>query len=220
LRTPRICLAVPFWPLDAIGNDVLGVREYLIRADYDVTILATWMDKGYERYARHLNLNDPILRSRNTILIYHHSIRWQERERLIESTNARVVIRYHNVTPPHFFDGYDQHYFDECTLGRASTERLAVERIVGPKLNIALGTLHLQPEHLRHTVGMIGAMPPSAPSLRARFGAVLIVLIRRALLWFIPPLKSAHETALSALEAQSRLRHINDLIHAARKDSE
>ncbi len=126
MSKPRICLATPsFWPLDAIGNDVLGMRECLLRAGYDVSILATWMDKSYERYARHLNWNDPILHSRNTILIYHHSIRWQEGERLIENTNARVVIRYHNVTPPHFFHGYAEHYFRECALGIASTERLA-----------------------------------------------------------------------------------------------
>ena len=101
------------------------MREYLIRAGYDVSILATWMDKSYEGYAQHLNPDDPILRSRDTILIYHHSIRWQKGEQLLQNTNARVVIRYHNITPPHFFAGYAQHYFDECTLGIVSTQSLA-----------------------------------------------------------------------------------------------
>ncbi len=103
-----------------------------------------------------------------------------------------------------------------------------VEQIVGPELDIALGTLHLQLEHLRHAVGLIGTMPHSAPRIRARVGAVLIVLIRRALFWFIPPLKSAHEATLAALEAQYRalaeiskaLRHMNDRLHAARNDPE
>ncbi|MGA2183527.1 MAG: glycosyltransferase family 4 protein [Bryobacteraceae bacterium] len=125
MRKPHICLAVPsFWPRDAVGNDVLGMRECLIAAGYDVTILATWMDKGYERYARPLNPNDPIVRSRNNILIYHHSICWEAGERLFEKARARVVIRYHSITPPDFFRGYAQHYYDRCASGLAGTARL------------------------------------------------------------------------------------------------
>ena len=103
-----------------------------------------------------------------------------------------------------------------------------VEQIVGPELDIALGTLYLQLENLRQSVGLIGAMPPSGPSIRARVGAFLVVVVRRALFWLIPPLKSAHETTLIALEAQYKalseiskvLRYMNDRFHPERNDSE
>lgn len=37
---------------------------------------------------------------------------------------ARLVIRYHNVTPPEFFAEYSAFYFQNCTKGRKQTERL------------------------------------------------------------------------------------------------
>ncbi|MGA2183529.1 MAG: hypothetical protein ABSH47_10915 [Bryobacteraceae bacterium] len=93
-----------------------------------------------------------------------------------------------------------------------------VEQIVSPELGLALGNLDLQLEHLRHAIRLIGAMPPKAPGPRARFGAVLVALVRRALFWFIPTLQSSHAATLGALEAQYRalteittaLRYINN----------
>jgi hypothetical protein len=37
---------------------------------------------------------------------------------------ARLVIRYHNVTPPEFFADYSAFYFQNCTRGRRQTETL------------------------------------------------------------------------------------------------
>jgi glycosyltransferase involved in cell wall biosynthesis len=122
----RICLALPsFYPHDAVGNDVLGMKEYLEAEGYDVTIYATWMDSGYERIATVMNPRDPIWRSPDTLLIYHHAIYWEAGEEMLDQAKARLAIRYHNVTPPHFFEPYAQHYVDACTAGLAATERLA-----------------------------------------------------------------------------------------------
>ena len=125
MRKPQVCLALPsFWPRDAVGNDVLGMKKCLDRAGYHVTILATWMDRSYERYARMLDPNDPILRSRENILIYHHAIYWEAGERMLEKVKAKVAIRSHNVTPPEFFKAHSQRYFDACTRGIAGAQRL------------------------------------------------------------------------------------------------
>jgi len=86
---------------------------------------------------------------------------------------------------------------------KAEFQRL-VEQIVSPELARALGSLDLQLQQLRHSVHWIGAMPPKAPTLRARVGAVLVAVVRRALFWFIPPLQNAHAATLGALEAQYR----------------
>lgn len=41
------------------------------------------------------------------IIIYHYASEDGFRK-LIEDTAAKVVLRYHNVTPPEFFHGYDE----------------------------------------------------------------------------------------------------------------
>jgi glycosyltransferase involved in cell wall biosynthesis len=122
----RICLALPsFYRHDAVGNDVLGMKERLEAAGYDVTIYATWMDSAYSGLATLMNPRDSIWRSPDTLLIYHHAIYWEAGEEMLDQAKAQLAIRYHNVTPPHFFEGHAQHYFDACTAGLAATERLA-----------------------------------------------------------------------------------------------
>jgi len=126
LRKPRVYLALPsFWPYDAVGNDVLGMKACLEAAGYDTAIFATLMDADCEGYARKLDVQDPIWRSPDDILIYHHAIYWEAGERLLEQARVKVAIKYHNVTPPHFFQGYARHYYDGCSGGLAATQRLA-----------------------------------------------------------------------------------------------
>ncbi|MGO9094333.1 MAG: glycosyltransferase [Bryobacteraceae bacterium] len=126
MRKPRVHLALPsFWPQDAVGNDVLGMRAWLQEAGYEATIFATWMDPRYEGCAQVLNPNASIWRCPDDILVYHHAIYWEAGERLLERAKTKTAIRYHNVTPPHFFKSYSQHYYDACTSGLAASERLA-----------------------------------------------------------------------------------------------
>jgi hypothetical protein len=78
----------------------------------------------------------------------------------------------------------------------------AAGRIVSPALAAALGSADIQIQHMRQCARLIGALPPIAPTLRGRVGAVLVTLVRRALFWFIPPLKDSQTAALAALEEQ------------------
>jgi len=64
-------------------------------------------------------LSDP-----RTVAVYHHAAFWEEGEQLLETARARIVIKYHNVTPPdHLAD--DDSYWGACVLGRAQTYRFA-----------------------------------------------------------------------------------------------
>jgi len=60
------------------------------------------------------------LREREDILIYHYAIGWDIAMDVLRSTPAKRVIRYHNITPPHFFADYSQDHFYGCDTGRAS----------------------------------------------------------------------------------------------------
>src|SRR5262249_19533484 len=52
---------------------------------------------------------------------------------------------------------------------------------------------------------LIGQLPPTPPTLRGLFGALLIKLVRRALFWYTPPLQNLSAAVSGALAAQARL---------------
>jgi hypothetical protein len=65
------------------------------------------------------------LKSPNDVLIYHHSRGWDPGLELIRSLRCRRVIRYHNVTPPQFFDGYSRTDKELCERGRQELTQFA-----------------------------------------------------------------------------------------------
>lgn len=98
-----------------------------------------------------------IIKDPENIVIYHHSGYWEDGEELLHeargenwrpegdskaaetgrpyenreierpAVSARLIIRYHNVTPPEFFADYSAFYFQNCGKGRKQTERLQKE---------------------------------------------------------------------------------------------
>ena len=65
-----------------------------------------------------------LIQNPETVLIYHHSNYWEEGENVLLNARCRIVIKYHNVTPPDFFRGIPE-YFGGCLRGREQTYRLA-----------------------------------------------------------------------------------------------
>jgi len=131
LAKPHVLLLVPnFQPHDAVGNDVLGMYETFRGAGYDTRILAADIHPAYRSIAASIESEagdlwlDPA-----AILIYHHSIHWILGERILRRSKNRIVIKYHNVTPPEFFAPYAENYYRACVDGVEATKRLARLRI-------------------------------------------------------------------------------------------
>jgi glycosyltransferase involved in cell wall biosynthesis len=110
---------------DAVGNDVLHMS-------------CLFRDRGYEvgLFADHVGSLPvaclPIGRAKaflgtdpSAILVYHHSIDCEPGVRLIREGPWRRVVRYHNVTPAHFFAGLNQNCADDCRKGREQVGVLA-----------------------------------------------------------------------------------------------
>jgi glycosyltransferase involved in cell wall biosynthesis len=107
---------------DAIGHDILemyctlekrGHRcylccEYLV--DIDSCARLDFRDAG--RF-----LDDP-----RTVIIYHHSNYWPAGEELLAGARARIVFKYHNITPPTYFAAVPE-YARKCLAGREQTYR-------------------------------------------------------------------------------------------------
>lgn len=91
---------------DAVGNDVLAINRALTEAGYATGIFAKAIHKKIHEPKAYLIDMLPEL-TPDDIVIYHYAAA-DEYQELIESLEAKVVLRYHNVTPPTFFAGYDE----------------------------------------------------------------------------------------------------------------
>lgn len=108
---------------DAIGQDIAQIC--LLLSERNTPHLHCDYLLGLERFRRldrdglALLIRDP-----ETVIIYHHSNYWAEGERILRNAHCRIVFRYHNITPPHFFRDFPD-YQRCCIMGREQTYRFA-----------------------------------------------------------------------------------------------
>jgi len=122
----RIALMVPdFNPDgDAVGNDVLGMYEALAARCLDVRIYVGTPRTGTSMRTFSYTELAAWLRRGDTI-IYHYATADDDGLKILERTSAKVILRYHNVTPPHFFSGYSDEYEEATRRGQEDVRRLS-----------------------------------------------------------------------------------------------
>lgn len=108
---------------DAIGNDIMGMYDLLRLIGYKPTILCEWLvgDIDYRCVRTDFDVNEI---NDYEIVIYHHSIFWEKGEALLNVFSGTPVLKYHNITPPRFFEPYATTHTDSCAKGIAQTKRL------------------------------------------------------------------------------------------------
>lgn len=108
---------------DAVGNDTLAVHNSLKKAGYDSIVAASYID---ERLGGNLAVStrDLSFIKPEDIVIYHLSTGHELNERF-GSLNCRKIIKYHNITPPEFFFGYDKNAVASCIEGYRQTAALS-----------------------------------------------------------------------------------------------
>lgn len=108
---------------DAIGHDVLGMYRTLTGLNYEVYIYAENYlgDFNKHRLTKHELLR--LIGDPANVLIYHHSVFWDEGEEIIKYCRAHLILRYHNITPPEFFKPYSPLHYDKTLQGREQTVR-------------------------------------------------------------------------------------------------
>lgn len=109
---------------DAIGCDVMAMQRVLREALSHIPCFL---------YAQeNKNKNVPILSKdmflshigdKNNILILHHGGFWAEADELLQKAKCRIVFRYHNVTPPSFFDPYSESHVYFTQKGAQQTQQ-------------------------------------------------------------------------------------------------
>lgn len=116
-----ICHQSVVWG-DAIGHDIVAMYRLLQALGSEpVVVCESHRHLSSDIKSAHVEEVDLALFS---LVIYHHSQYWAGGERLLRGITCPVLLRYHNITPPHFFAPYSPLYTAVCAEGRLMTRRL------------------------------------------------------------------------------------------------
>lgn len=110
---------------DAIGNDI-EIMYKILKERYECYVYAQNCFNSHVEYVSEEELKE-LLREKENLILYHHSVFWEIGEAFLREAEARIVFRYHNITPEAFFENYNEHHFSQCKLGRLQTTRFAKE---------------------------------------------------------------------------------------------
>jgi glycosyltransferase involved in cell wall biosynthesis len=113
---------------DAVGNDVLHMARLFRERGHTVGLFADHVGEVTERCQAIHRARAFLGRDPAALLVYHHSIGCAAGVELVRSARCRRVVRYHNVTPAHFFDGLGAQCAEDCRAGREQVEALARAR--------------------------------------------------------------------------------------------
>jgi glycosyltransferase involved in cell wall biosynthesis len=117
-------------PGDAIGNEVLLIREILRGWGYKSEIFAQNIHESID--CANFYLEHEKRSSKNNVLIYHFSIGSEVSKYVMKAPDRKVLI-YHNITPPHFFYNINDNLAMALGAGRKELKLLA------DKIDAALG---------------------------------------------------------------------------------
>jgi len=109
---------------DAVSNDVVGMYRVLQRHGFDTRVFAESWTLKFPKISSPQAIAG-FLKKSDDVLIYHYSRGWDLGLEFLSNHKTHTVIRYHNVTPPEFFVGYNADLAEMCQMGRLQLEPIA-----------------------------------------------------------------------------------------------
>ncbi len=112
---------------DAVGNDILQEYYVLNEKGYDVYLYGEdYCPQVKNKFIKKLTWNELLqfIKNKDHILIYHHANYWKNGEKIIEQANCKILLKYHNITPSHFFEPYSAEIAISSQIGTKQTEQL------------------------------------------------------------------------------------------------
>lgn len=105
---------------DAISNDMMEIQTSLMKMGYDSKIYAQYMDP---RMAKDFNLFTAYQGNPENIILFHASIGGDVFDWVKKLPDKKILI-YHNMTPSHFFEGYNDHLANLLAQGPDKVKEL------------------------------------------------------------------------------------------------
>ncbi len=109
---------------DAVSNHVLEIDARLRTWGYTTDIFAGYIAPEMENRVRPDTECVTLLTDPDSLLIFHYSI-YNPNYRFFLRAQGKRILVYHNITPAHFFRGWDARQEMQCVLGRAALKELA-----------------------------------------------------------------------------------------------
>jgi len=109
-------------PGDAVTNTALAFQKLLQRTGPS-SLFARYVDPRLDQTVRPLTAYDADARP-DGLLIYHVSIGEPEVVRFLLGRHERLILVYHNITPPEYFAPFDPGFADLLADGRSELELL------------------------------------------------------------------------------------------------
>lgn len=107
---------------DAVGNDVLALDRALKRNGFETCIYAENIDQRIDnRLVKSISKMKEL--KKTDLIIYHFAIGTKLNLEVI-NFSCRVIMRYHNITPYNFFEGYSIVHKELCWQGREQLKLL------------------------------------------------------------------------------------------------
>ena len=101
---------------DAIGNEVLGINRALRSAGYESEIIVETFDRRLEDLT--VDYRDMVGEVGEDDLLIHHFSLGSRASRAAFAMPARMMLIYHNITPPEYFLGVHEQLVRQCYHGR------------------------------------------------------------------------------------------------------
>ena len=101
---------------DAIGNVVFGARRALVAAGYESEIIVETADPRLEHLT--MDYRDMVSEVAADDLLIHHFSLGSRASRTAFATPSRMILAYHNITPPQYFLGEHEELVRLCYHGR------------------------------------------------------------------------------------------------------
>ncbi len=108
---------------DAIGNEVLGIQRVLRQAGFASEIFVETADPRLEPLTR--DFRDLLTFSRPENLLIHHFSIGSKASRVAYALPDRMMLVYHNITPPEYFAGVHRELAKLCFRGRRELQAYA-----------------------------------------------------------------------------------------------
>ena len=109
---------------DAVSNDIImqaeAIRQFGLSASIYTEIDLLKNREGVQICSK--SRLQKIIAEPKNLIIYHHSIVWNQGKEILIKSNCKKIIKYHNITPPDFFKDYNDAYYTSTTKGRRQTD--------------------------------------------------------------------------------------------------
>ena len=109
---------------DAVSNDMIGMYNALIEHGFEVRLFVKECTVNGLQVTSVKQITQ-FLKDPNDLFIYHYATGWDVGIKLLQDLQCKKVVKYHNVTPPSFFDGISEDYANVCREGRLQLAQIA-----------------------------------------------------------------------------------------------